>query len=435
MKSIWLEDSKKRNYPSLKGENDTDVLIIGGGLSGLSLAYELRDSSYRILLLEQNRLYHATTGYTTGKVTFQHGKIYSRLCKDFGEKTARAYYKGNREAIAHLEDIIGREKIDCDYSRCDTVLYLNRKDAEEEKTAYRKLGIGFEESPSGGSIGLKVRNQAVFHVVKYLDGILNALEGNPAVSVYENSKVERVSGKIAYGKDFRVHAKFIVFASAYPCYRRFNFYFLRLRPSLSFIGAAKTEQGSSFAGIREDKPVFSFRPLNGEQMLFAGYSEETRHFPSYRDIALLEKTAQESFRASPFFNVWVNQDYASVEGKPLIGRIKENLFFAGGYNKWGISTSVLASMILKDLILRGESEYEAVFSLKKDRRYLPVIMSFFGNVPTFIRSRIPLGKKKCTHLHCGLRYNPVSKTFDCPCHGSRFDEAGKNLIGPAKKDL
>ncbi len=435
MKSIWLEDSKKKEYPMLRGEYDTDILIVGGGLSGLSLAYELKDSGYRILLLEQNRFYHATTGYTTGKITFQHGKIYSRLYKDFGEKTAKAYLKGNRKAIAHLEEIIEREDIDCDYSPCDTAIYLNRKEAEEEKAAYRKLGIEFEETADGAWIGLKVKNQAVFHVVKYLDGILNVLDGISSISLYENSKVDRVSEKVAYGKEFRVRAKHIVLACAYPCYRKFNFYFLRLRPSLSFVGVGETENGCSFSGIREEKPVFSFRPLNDRQMLFAGYSEDSRNFPPYRSVDFLQEIARKRFGSLPFSDVWVNQDYASVEGKPLIGRIKEGIYFAGGYNKWGISTSVLASTILKDLILRGESEYEDAFSLKKDRRYLPVIASFFGNIPTFVRSRMQGGKKKCTHLRCGLRYNPISRTFDCPCHGSRFDENGVGFIGPAKKDL
>ncbi len=441
MDSIWLKDSKKGNYPSLKGSATADILIIGGGISGISLAYELATSGKKIILVEQNELYHSTTGLTTGKLTFQHGYKYQKLIDKYGPNKAKNYYKSNVEALKRIKEIIDNHNIDCDYIVCNHSLFANKnsKALLKEKEAYEKINIPFKEQTINNRYYLTVKDQAVFNVVKYLDGILKFLRTCKNIEIYENTRVKKVKlrrqVKICSGDEFTIKVKIVVFASMYPRTGFFNLYFCHLKPVLSFACLTNIDEDISEAGIREDEPAFSFRPYQKGKMLIVGESCDASLFPAYRKEKELVDEAKKLFNAEGYYNSWVNQDYDPLDELPLIGRVKKNVYIMTGYNKWGLTTAILASNIIADLIIKGHSEYEQTFSPKRCTSLGKKIMYVLSNPALWIKSRFKGTKKTCTHLHCGLRYNPVTDTYDCPCHGSRFSKDGTVITGPARKNI
>lgn len=438
MKSIWLNQTQKKQFPELKQDAETDILIIGGGISGLSLAYELSSSGRKILLLEQNELYHATTGYTTGKITYQHGFLYHRLLNSVGEESAKKYFEGNREAVIHIQKIIEKLKIDCDYRECDHFLFGSDEKIRLEQEAYDRLGIPYSEDRFHGSPALRTEHQGVFDVVKYLNGLISYLEQYSNVQIFEHSKVLKTvvknNKKIAIGEHFIVRANIVVFASLYPTYKGFNFYFLKLKPVCSFACVGNVNEEVNEAGISADDPIFSFRPLGERKVLFAGISGETSDLKSYHEILRLKQYAKSEFQVSSFEEMWFNQDYQTLDLLPYVGAIKENVYIMTGFNKWGITGSSMGSVILKDLILFRHSFYEKVFSPGRRIGFGAYLKYGGKNIASFFRS-FRYSDKKCSHLHCRLRKNPISRTYDCPCHGSRFDLSGEVVIGPAKKNF
>lgn len=436
MISYWLRDSQKSAYPKMSGISSADIVIVGGGISGISLAYELSFTKKRIILLEQNELYHSTTGYTTGKLTCQHGDLYQKLLKK-SEPAARAYYQAQKKALLHLQDIIQKHRIACDYTPCDHILFGKKGSAilRREARAYRALQIPFSEDSFRSFSALRIKDQATFHIVRYLDGLLAYLNTCENVCIFEHSQVLKTSKSTVIGSGFEIAADQIIFCSWYPADKRFNFYFTELRPVTSFVAVGKTKHPIRLSGIRTDDPVLSFRPLDASRMLFAGFSAPAEALTKYRCIDTFEKSIRELFPDIQIESAWYNEDYQTLDDLPYIGAIRKNIYLATGFNKWGISGSVAASMILKDLLLKGTSPYASVVSPKRPLPFSRRLSYCGKNLLLWFKTKYQYQGKTCTHLGCRLRKNTIAGTWDCPCHGSRFTPMGHVITGPAKKDI
>lgn len=444
MISTWLKDSKKGNYPKLSGKSTCDVVIVGGGISGISLALELAKSgNLKIMLLEQNELYHGVTGFTTGKVTVQHGYKYQDLIKTYGKDCARLYYEANLKAITIIEQNISEYQIDCNYHKCSHSLCEKKETVKlkKEKEAYQILGIPFKEESKENYFALTMEGQAVFHIVKYLDGLLKKLKQFKNVEIYEHSKVikEINSGKVTQilGEEFSVSTKKVVYTSFYPQYGKFNLAFLHLKPVLSFVCDLDTKKHISNSFIYAENPIFSCRPLNKNNMLFAGFSVAASKNPSYlNSINSLKSKANDFFEVKHINECWVNEDYDSLDYLPLIGQLKNNCYIMAGFNKWGITTSVIGAKIISDLIVNCFSEYEDLYNPRRTKCLLKKVLYSLHNPVTLVLSFFKVKKiKTCSHMHCALRKNDIDNTLDCPCHGSKFDSNGKVIIGPARNDI
>lgn len=488
LSSFWLEFSSKKEYPKLTEDYETDILIIGGGITGILCAYELQKHFERITLVDQNELYHSTTGFTTGKITYQHGFCYANFIKGQGLDASKDYYEANKKALDYLVNQITEEHIDCDLEIADGVLYAKTKEEyiqlQKERDAYQQIGIPhyYEENqvlPFKTYAVLRVPDQAAFNVVKYLDYIINKLD---KVTIFENTKiVETVDNSeevyAITSDNCKVRAKYIINASHYPFYKGFNFYFLKVYPSIAYVTVSDLPESKAIPEglyINFIEPVYSIRYVtrdNQKYLMLAGESRDAKKIDNFeKELFHLKDFGVKELGLTNYYYEWYNQDYDSTDQLPLIGRIKaSHSYVATGFKKWGITTSVLASQMITDLITKGETTYQALFSPNRDfctfktlKYNLKMGMTFFKTkvLKAIIDTKLKRGegsimkinhkkygvyldedgevyvvKPICPHMTCTLLFNNVSKTYDCPCHGSRFRYDGKCIDGPSPRDL
>ena len=473
LKSMWLNTIKKQTYKNLQENINTDILIIGGGITGISCAYELSQYYNNITLVTMNEFYSGTTGNTTAKVTYQQGFVYHNLLKSFSEDNVKKFYEFNKQGLERVKEIIQTEKIDCDFQEVNGYLYSLHDEDENiklEYEAYQKLGIPGEITTMTDldALALKVTNQGIFHPLKYLEAILNKISDK--VKIYENTKIIDIDGKIAITEDdFTITANDIIIATGYPIYPKYNLFFTKLIPSISYVVAGKAEKEIENANyINTSDPIVAFR-FYENMSLVSGFTHESKEMRTENEVFNeLTEVAKAKFAIGDFEFAWSTRDYDSVDLLPFAGKIRSHIYMATGYNEWGMTKSVASAMLIKDLIVGNESEFSSLFNPLR----VAMTKKFFcynaGMLKTIIQSRKPfeqldnlnrsegkiikfhnrrygifkddngnviMVKATCTHLGCGLSFNKIDRTYDCPCHGSKFNYDGRVLGGPAKRDL
>ena len=476
--SIWLEDIDFDESESLKENMKVDVLIIGGGITGLSTAYHLMNSDLNVCLVERNLIGHGITSRTTGKLTYLQENIYTKL-KD----KAKLYYQSQKEAISIVESIINTNKIDCDYQKVSSYIFANEdKDImkiKEEEKMLKQIGVKYKKEKElpiniKCKYAISVDDTAVFHPLKYLKQIKKIIVDN-GIKVYENSKVNFIKKDkdkyICSINNKKVIANKVVVASHYPFFLYPYFIPLKTYLEKSYISASSVDEIKNISAITVSKKVQSIRYhnpkdnkyliyLNGSHNLCTKY-DDTKNFKN-----LLDELSNMNYK--PNF-IWSNYDIMTEDNLPYIGYIEDNLLIGTGYNTWGMTNGSIAGKIISDLILGHKNEYISLFDPKRNKKILnvmkyPLYMSY--SAKSFIENKVIKNKswysskviftkkngkniaiyidendKKhmvynlCPHLKCSLIFNEVEKTWDCPCHGSRFDIDGKCIFGPSKKDI
>lgn len=493
MKSLWIETTEDISFQSLEKDITTDVCIIGAGITGITTAYLLKEQGISFALLEKDKICSGVTAYTTGKITSQHGLFYSYLLEQFGENTAKGYLKSNEDAINSIQQIVEKEKIDCDFEKQNAIVYTNKhdklRDIKKEVEVLRKLNFPakFLENvslPFNTLGGIEFENQAQFNSRKYCIGLIKKLNQN---SIFENSKVidiekDKDGYKTICENGRVVKSKYVVIASHYPILNFPGFYFLKMYQDKSYIIAVDTKQ-EVFDGMyySADEPVTSFRTakLNDRRLLLVGGSGHKTGDTSI-DITSRYKNLENYIRSlypkAEVLYKWTTEDCVTLDKIPYIGQFSSlmpNVFVATGFKKWGMSSSLVAAKIISNEIAGVKYKYADIY---KATRFGPIkngnetgnmlkqtgyslflnriktpILSYDelkvgeGGVVSYKGKKLGIYKKSkdeiiavkpyCTHLGCELSWNPLEKTWDCPCHGSRFNFEGKLLTEPSKKDL
>lgn len=494
--SIWKKEKDSAfSFEKLNKDICTDVCVIGGGITGISTGYYLNKNNIDFCLVEKDTLLSKTSGSSTSKITFIHNVIYRYLIDSYGIDFAKGYYLSNNEAVNEIKNIIETQNIDCDFKIQDNYIFTTEKNnvsiLKDEVVALNKLGVNCEylnttPLPLSNIVGgIKVQNQASFNPVKYSYGLLNTYSNKN--NIYENTTVIDISKNldntytVLTDTNYKITCKYVIMATRYPIKDIPGFYFLKMYQETSYLIAIKTKQ-QLFEGmyISCDTPSLSFRSakFNNEDVLLIGSNtHKTGENISLNDrYNLLIDTAKSIFPDCEIIDKWNTQDCISLDKIPYIGTFSEfmeNVYVATGFKKWGISTSNLASRIICDKIINKNNVYENIydstrFKAIKNRKELynmfkqtansmiinkfkikeESIESIEKNSGKIIKldgklvgvykdenSNIHAVSPICTHLGCLLKFNDLDKTWDCPCHGSRFDHNGKNLYGPACKDL
>lgn len=430
MDAIWEKDVQMPRFSQLEGDLNTDVLVIGGGMAGLLCAKELTRAGAECVLIEENRIMSGVSGRTTAKLTAQHGLIYGKLLGKFGPEMARQYYLANREGVEALGNLARR--VDCDYEKQSSFLYAtgSTKELEGEMAAYRKLGIpGTWEKelalPFPVTGALKFSDQAQFHPLKLAAALAKDL------CIFENTKALEFLGNRVRTAKGTVTARKIIVATHFPMLNKHGAYFLKLYQQRSYVIALENTPRVEGMYLDCAENGLSVRSA-GQWLLLGGGGHRTGK--QGLGWKLPEVAAEKYFPQGKTVARWATQDCMTLDGMPYIGRYSKatpDLYVATGFQKWGMSTAMVAANILTDLVQGKENPHEALFSPSRSMLHEQLLCNGIETTLNLLRPTAP----RCPHLGCALRWNPQERSWDCACHGSRFDEEGRLLNNPATGDL
>ena len=427
-KSLWRDSVTKPYFDALSGDCKTDVLIIGGGLSGVLTAYMLRRQNVDCILCEAGEICGGITKDTTAKVTIQHGLIYDRLLCRMGKNVAQGYLQAQREALEEYKRLSGVYFFD--FENRDSYVYSteNRTKLEEEVSAINAIGgkadyVANIPLPLATKGAVRIPNQAQMHPLKLAYALARHL------SVYENTKILELTPKYAQHAHGKIYAKKTVVATHFPFLNRNGMYFLKLYQHRSYVLGVENTSGLRGMYVDESPTGFSFRDYDGLLLIGGGAHRTGKRGGGWREA---EQFAAQHYPHARSVYHWATQDCMTLDGIPYIGRYSKNtpnLFVATGYNKWGMTNAMVAARLLCDAILEKNNSYAEVFDPSRSMLHAQLAVNLFESAKGLLTPTAP----RCPHLGCALKYNRQEHSWDCSCHGSRFTQSGKLIDNLAKR--
>ena len=431
MYSLWFETAKTDGFSPLKGNAKTDVLIIGGGIAGLLCAYFLQNAGVDYILTEADKIGGGITKNTTAKITSQHGLLYHKLFKNSGAEKTKMYLNANQSALAEYRRLCAN--IDCDFEEKDAYVYSlsDRKIIENELSALNKIGFAAEFARKIPLIpeiagAIKFPRQAQFHPMKFIAGISKGL------NIFEHTKINELIPRAAiteYGG--KISANHIIIATHFPFLNKHGGYFLKMYQHRSYVIAFENTPDVNGMYLEEKTDGLSFRNYNGLLLIGGGDHKTGKKGGNWK---VLRDFAANICPESREKYSWSTQDCMTLDGVPYIGRYgksTEKLYVATGFNKWGMTSAMVAAMILTDMIFGRKNEYAEVFSPQRSMMKPQLLLNALTAVGNLLTPTVP----RCPHLGCALKWNPAERSWDCPCHGSRFEENGRIIDNPATGGL
>ena len=429
MESVWKMNAQAVRFDTLKENQSTDVLIIGGGIAGILCAYKLKNAGVDCVLVEASEIYGGITKNTTAKITLQHGLIYDKMIRRFGENKARLYAEAQKKAFMEYARLC--ENVDCDYEVRDSYVYSlsNRKKIEKEAYALNRIGVKAElsdakELPFSVAGAVRVKDQAQFHPLKFLYTVAKDLP------IYEQTKVVELIPHKAKTNHGEITYKKLIIATHFPMLNKHGLYPLKLYQHRSYVIALKGAQSVDGMYVDESNTGLSFRRY-GELLLLGGGGHRTgKQGGCWQE---LEDFAEKHYKKAKIVARWATQDCMTLDDVPYIGQYSKSMpdvFVATGFNKWGMTNAMVAADILYDLVRGKSNPYTAVFDPSRTVLRPQLALNAFESTIGLLTPTAP----RCPHLGCALKYNKAEHTWDCPCHGSRFREDGELIDNPATDD-
>jgi glycine/D-amino acid oxidase-like deaminating enzyme/nitrite reductase/ring-hydroxylating ferredoxin subunit len=490
--SFWIDSTPVTHYPASENIVSVDVAIIGGGIVGLTAATLLKRAGKTVAVIESKQVATGVSGHTTAKVTSLHQLIYANLIKQIGEQKAQLYADSNQAAIEQIADFVAEEQIDCDFSRQSAYTFTESDNElgqiRDEVEAAFKLGLpaSFVQETSlpftiAGAI--KLDHQAQFHVRKYLLHLAKAIPGNGS-HLLENTRVQKVEEGTpcqVVTNHSSIRAQDVIVATHLPILDQGLFFAKTYLKRSYIIGAqidpAKAPEGM-FIGIGKDYHSIRTTPYAGGLLLLVGggghkVGTVTNTEERYQE---LEAYARDRFGVDAFEYRWSTQDTVSFDKLPYIGKLtpfSQHLYVSTGFSLWGMTKGTLSGMLLSDLILGKENPWAALYDATRATPFLnpqsvksgldvatrwvgdrlkglqsvsfSEVTNGEGKVLTIKGKKVAVYRDEqgtvhavsavCTHLACLVSWNNAEKSWDCACHGSRFDYDGDVIHGPAVKNL
>lgn len=476
MESIWQKTTQLGSRPPLEGDTAAEIAVIGGGLTGILTAHFLSEAGRDVIILEAGRTGGGQTGRTTAKITAQHGLRYAALLDRLGPETARAYAAANLQAVTLYRRLIDSLAIQCDFEEAPSYLYtcLETDALEKEYQAYQALGLAGELTQRTGlpfpvSAALRLDGQAQFHPLKFLRRIAAPLR------IFEHTRVLGVRDGVLTTDKGAVHAQKVVFACHFPFLNHPGYYFMRMHQERSYCIAVQGVRPLLGMYLGIDADGLSFRQA-GSHLLIGGGAHRTGENRAGGKFKMLEERARRLWPDCKVTARWSAQDCIPLDDVPYIGQFASDTpdwFVATGFQKWGMTTAMAAARVLTAQIQGETSEFGALFSPQRFRPSASAAQLFrdmaeavsglsrtafglprgmtdalphgHGGIVSYQGEKVGVYKAKngdifaidprCPHLGCQLEWNPDALSWDCPCHGSRFDFRGKLLDGPAQEGL
>lgn len=490
-RSLWIATTPDTNYPSLQGDVEVDVAVVGGGIVGITVATLLKDAGKTVAVVDLERIVKVVTGHTTAKITALQSFIYQHLLKHFSEDDVRIYAESNQAAIDRIESLVKEKDIDCDFKRTTAYTYTETDEklhlVKAEVDAAEKVGLPAvytEDTPLPFKIKGAVRldNQAQFHPRKYLLALADKIPGDGS-HIFERTRILNIEEgeptTVTAGKG-TIKAAHVILATQFPFYDK-GLYFAKLHPHYAYaLGVrikGKVPEGMYYS---EDAAHYSMRnqPLEDGKLLIVGGGHH--HTGQGGDILAhykeVEKYARERFDIESIDYYWSTEDYETPDGMPYAGKSpgSDHVYLATGFGGWGMANSMVSAAIISDLILGKENPWAKLFDPSNPDRAKPkdklieenanLIKRFTGEQISKLEAEsvaeLPKGEGRvikidneavavykdeqgkvsaispfCTHMGCIVSWNNAEQTWDCPCHGSRFYYDGRVKHTPALQDL
>lgn len=474
--SLWNRTVDIPRREQLRKDLHTEAAVIGAGLAGVLIADRLQKCGVQTVVLEASRIGSGQTGNTTAKITSQHGMIYDALIQTLGEENARKYASANEQAIQEYQAMVQKQNIDCDFTTASAYLYSQINDAPLRREAEAAASLGIDahftqktELPFSVAGAARFDGQARFHPMKFLREVSDGLE------IYENTPVRSVEDHEIHTDQGTVRAETVVFATHFPFINVPGWYFMRMHQERSYVLALESDWLPEGMYYGVDADGLSFRAAEGKLLLGGGNHRTGENSCGGRYKGLLER-AERMVPGCREVARWSAQDCVTLDGVPYIGRYSDarpSWFVATGFGKWGMTSSMVSALLIAGEMTGHTPEWASVFSpgrfqLSAEAKNLATetVQSFKGlarelfSVPNTMLDALPVGHggivevngekagvykdemgtchvvdPRCPHLGCQLEWNPDEKSWDCPCHGSRFSYDGALIDNPAQERL
>ena len=473
--SFWEKELNQEATPSLKKDIEVDTLIIGGGITGLTTLYYLKEKE-NIALVDASLIGLGVTTNTTGKLTYLQDTIYSDLINNIHYDTAKKYLKSQKWAIQLAKTIIEKEKINCHFEKVRSYVFTNEKKSikklKQERYFLTAQNIEVQERKLPLKIphltAISIEDSYVFHPILYTNALKKMLKNK----IYENTKITKIKRQndkyICYSNQAKITAAKVIVATHYPIFLLPFCLPLKSYIEKSYIMVRKVKNNPKFSCISIDKPVISIRYYEDKKGVYEFCLSASHKTSKNQNDAQNFKKIQNIFNCQEkeICNTWSNVDVITDDKLPYIGEVKNNFYLATGFNTWGMTNAFLAAYIISKKIMGENPPFANLFSLKRKNIYQ--IKNFFPNllntILAYIGSKIKKkekypnivytkrkgkkiaiykeenGNKKivyttCPHMGCDLHFNSIEQTWDCPCHSSRFDVEGHAIKGPTTKDI
>ncbi len=468
--AVW--GNVKSEYPKFKGKEKREAVVIGGGIAGVLTAFKLSEAGKKVTLLEADALFSGTTGKTTAKITYNQGYVYSELYARYGSETAKLYFQSQKEGIKGFLSLIEKYSIDCDLQETASYIFTFGSDERLKNNFKIMRNLGAEVNMQSGKTDVFPVTNAIIAEKQYLFNPIKFLKALPKkFEIYENTRVINVdtANKIINCENGIIEAQIIVIATHFPIIDLYGGYPFKLRQSLSYT-IATDKHITENAYLEDTDDGISFRPYT-DGTIIGGCDHRTGRSAGQESFKKLKKQAAELFGVKDITHFWAAEDVMTFDKMPMAGiysKKTDGIFVITGFNKWGMTNAMVCSDVVRDCILKKDNRYSSVFSPQRHIKYsandfisnalINFKEIFLGYFRIVFNRKIPKGcgkivrfhgKKravyrdengavyilgtKCPHLHGELKWNAETKTWDCPCHGSRFDIYGNPVSEPTTK--
>ena len=484
-KSIWQKDNNIKDFKQINDNINTDVLIIGAGITGISLAYNLINSTFDVTLIDSIKPLNGVTVKSTGKITYLQDLKYQDIYNSSGYNNAKLYYESQKEAMKIIIKNIKDNGIECNLVKNEGITYTTKekelKKFEKEEKLLKSFGVKYSNYSNiidGNDVKklISIKDSYIFNPTKYLKGLLKNIIKSKNIKIYQNSIAQKIkkenNGYIVLVNGYEVKAKQVVLACHFPFFTIPGLLPLKTYFEKSYITATKVDKVKNVNLITSSYPTYSFRYYdNNNEKYFIYLSNSSKISDKLNYKKNYDSTVNEVKNITcktPSYK-WTNIDVMTNDYLPIIGSVDEdnkNVYIATGYNTWGMTNGVIAAKVIFDLINNKKNKYIDLFSptriinLKNLKNFITktalentkaYVLNVLKKNPSWYKNKALVTKindkrvgiyydeegnkhivsNMCPHLKCFLTFNEVDKTWDCPCHSSRFDIDGNVIKGPA----